>query len=95
MKLCHLTFSFFVNYIFFSLKKMAEEYISLFLLSSFLISVLWLRLCNSLSRLFSQRLALCRLCYLKLLHSLAQCHSLVPAANEKPLLIANREIRAK
>lgn len=41
MKLCHLTFSFFVNYIFFFFKKKEEEYISLFLLSSFLISVLW------------------------------------------------------
>lgn len=40
MKLCHLTFSFFVNYFFF-FKKKEEEYISLFLLSSFLISVLW------------------------------------------------------
>lgn len=47
MKLCHLTFSFFVNYIFFlkkKRKKKEEEYISLFLLSSFLISILWLRL---------------------------------------------------
>lgn len=93
MKLCHLTFSFFVDYIFFFFKKKGRG-IYFFVFAFFVFDKRFVVL-NSLSRLFSQRLALCRLCYLNLLHSLAQCHSLVPAANEKPLLIANREIRAK